>query len=134
MTEAFAPELAASPLEMAARSAEWNGLFDRVGSELRTLAGAVNGLQQFLTPLVAEVVSRDPAAITRLQDLDLLEQSLHGLSDLMSCLDASTTLTDVGALSTGVKTIRLAGLAERLSSAQAPARADMPVAAELELF
>lgn len=127
MAQAIAPE-------MTAHSAEWNGLFERVGSELRTLAGAVNNLQQFLTPLVGEVVSRDPAAITRLQDLDLLEQSLHGLSDLMSCLDASTTLTDVGALSSGVKTIRLAGLAERLSSASAPARVDAPVAAELELF
>lgn len=121
-------------LDMAAQMAEWNGLFDRVGSELRTLAGAVNTLQHFLTPLVADVVERDPSAITRLQDLDLLEQSLHGLSDLMSCLDASTTLTDVGALSTGVRTLRLSGLAERLSSAKVPNRGDRPVAAELDLF
>ena len=127
MTEALEPD-------MAVRTAEWNGLFERVGSELRTLAGAVNDLQHFLTPLVADVVARDPSAITRLQDLDLLEQSLHGLSDLMSCLDASTTLTDVGALSTGVRTLRLSDLAERLSSAQAPAQDERPVAAELDLF
>ncbi len=120
--------------DMAVHTAEWNGLFERVGSELRTLAGAVNNLQQFLAPLLAEVVARDPSGITRLQDLDLLEQSLHGLSDLMSCLDASTTLTDVGALSNGVKTIRLAALAERLSSAKAQAVANLPAAAELELF
>ena len=120
--------------DMAHHTAEWNGLFERVGSELRTLAGAVNELQSFLTPLVAEVVARDPSAITRLQDLDLLEQSLHGLSDLMSCLDASTTLTDVGALSTGVKTLRLSGLAERLSSTKAAARDTAVASAELDLF
>ena len=120
--------------DMTIHTAEWNGLFERVGSELRTLAGAVNNLQLFLTPLVEDVVTRDPSAITRLQDLDLLEQSLHGLSDLMSCLDASTTLTDVGALSTGVKTLRLSGLAERLSSARTPVREDAPVPAELDLF
>ena len=119
---------------LEADTAEWNGLFDRVGSELRTLADAVNRLQQFLTPLVADVVSRDPQAITRLQDLDLLEQSLHGLSDLMSCLDASTTLTDVTTLSTGVRTLRLAGLAKRLSApGQEGAEPDIS-ASDLDLF
>jgi hypothetical protein len=96
--------------------AEWNGLFSRVGSELRTLAEAVNTFQHFLAPLVADVVGRDPDAIRRLQDLDFLEQSLHNLSEFVCCLDASTTLTDVSALDTGVKTIRLSGLARRLSA------------------
>lgn len=120
--------------DIAVHTAEWNGLFARVGSELRTLADAVNNLQQFLTPLVADVVVRDAAAMTRLQDLDLLEQSLHGLSDLMSCLDASTTLTDTGTLANGVQELRLKAMAERLSSAKMPEREMAPVSAELELF
>lgn len=127
MTQPYAPDLAADP-------DAWNGLFARVGSELRTLAAAVNTLQHFLTPIVGKVVDGDPAAIMRLQDLDLLEQSLHGLSDLMSCLDASTTLTDVGALASGVQTIRLAGLAERLRSATVPELYAAPEPSGLELF
>ncbi|MCW6507662.1 hypothetical protein [Lichenifustis flavocetrariae] len=119
---------------LEADTAEWNGLFDRVGSELRTLADAVNRLQQFLTPIVADVVSRDPQAITRLQDLDLLEQSLHGLSDLMSCLDASTTLTDASTLSTGVRTLRLAGLAKRLSGPEQGDTEPALITSDLELF
>jgi hypothetical protein len=113
--------------------AEWNGLFSRVGSELRTLAGAVNTLQHFLTPLVTEVVERDPSAITRLQDLDFLEQALQNLSEFMSCLDASTTLTDVSAVNTGVRTIRLSALAKRLSTADR-GREPEPDASDLELF
>ena len=94
---------------------EWHGLFSRVGLELRTLAGSVNNLQLFMTPLLEEVVDRDPHAILRLQDLDILEQSLHGLSDLMSCLDRSFTLTDAEAVAHGVKTLTLAELAQRLA-------------------
>ncbi len=118
---------------LPASSEEWNGLFARVGSELRTLADAVTNLQAFLTPLVGDVVSRDPQAITRLQDFDVLEQSLHALSDFMAFLDRSTVLTDVDALARGMQGIRVADLAKRLSSASGPNK-ERPDASVLELF
>ena len=113
--------------------ADLTGLFVRVGAELRTLAKTVNDLQHFLAPLVGDVVRSDPAALVQLQNLDHLEQSLHGLSDLMDCLDASATLTDAGALASGLGTLRLGALARRLSSA-APARSAPEDAAAFELF
>lgn len=115
-------------------SADWDGLLSRVGLELRTLAATVNNLQQFLLPLVGPVVERDAVAITRLQDFDLVEQSLHGLSDLMSCLDTSITLTDAGALAAGVKTLRLTDLAQRLSATAPAAERARHDASALEIF
>ena len=119
---------------LTADRTEWNGLFSRVGQELRTLADAVAGLQGFLTPLVADIVVRDPEALVRLQDLDLLEQSLNGLSELMSCLDTSFTPTDLDTISNGMQAIRLADLARRLSSADHQASAAPTGSADLDLF
>ena len=48
----------ASQAALSNDTAEWNGLFSRVGSELQTLAEAVHTLQDFMTPLVAEFVAR----------------------------------------------------------------------------
>jgi hypothetical protein len=128
------PHPSGSAAPHSSRSDDWDGLFARVGSELRTLAETVNMLQAFLMPLVEDAARRDPVVMTRLQDLDLVEQSLHGLSDLMSCLDASTVLTDAGALASGVKTIRLAGMAQRLRLRSQPSFPPPGEASGFELF
>lgn len=124
----------AHALQSAVAPAGWDDFFTRVEGELRTLARSVNDLQQFLAPLVGEIASRDPGAMTRLQDLDLLEQSLHGLSDLMSGLDASVAVTDAEALMSNVKEIRLAELARRLNPHAAPNRGTRLEASVLDLF
>ncbi len=87
----------------------------RVGHEIASLATAVGGLQQSLGPALAAAAVDEPGLMLEAQKLDLVEQTLRGLS---------TFLADVGRCRIGSEpidlrdyaaTLTLAGLAGRLA-------------------
>ncbi len=87
----------------------------RVGHEIASLATAVGGLQQSLGPALAAAAISEPGLMLEAQKLDLVEQTLNGLS---------TFLAAVGRCRIGSKpidfrdyaaTLSLAGLAGRLA-------------------
>lgn len=122
--------------EMAAEPAAvpLSDVLDRVGSELRQLASAVEGLEALVGKLVISDTVSKLQSVYELQALDELRQTLDGLADFLDhvTFDAIDCRIDAIAAS---RVVKLASLSKRLSEVAAIADApDGVEAGQVELF
>ena len=87
----------------------------RVGHEIASLARAVGGLQQSLGPALAAAAVGEPRLMLEAQKLDLIEQTLHGLSTFLANVGRCRIGSEPIDLGDYAATLSLAGLAGRLA-------------------
>lgn len=90
-------------------------LVQRVGHEIASLARAVGGLQQSLGPALAAAAVEEPGLMLEAQKLDLIEQTLHGLSTFLAAVGRCRIGAEPIDLHDYAATLSLAGLAGRLA-------------------
>ena len=104
-------------------------LVERVGRELTGLSLAVDELQASLGPALASAAASDASLMQQAQKLDLVAQSLQGLSAFLAA---------VGRLRIGREPLDLDGVAATLTLASLGARlagrAPGPTSGEFDLF
>ena len=91
-----------------------SAFLERVSGELRTMAGVVGDMQEGLGPLLGEPAAMGADAFRHAQNIDLVWQTLSGLSDVLALAArdaASCAPLDIDALVAGLP---LAELAKRL--------------------
>ena len=104
-------------------------LVQRVGHEIASLARAVGGLQQSLGPALAAAAIREPGLMLEAQKLDLIEQTLHGLSAFLDAVGRCRIGSEPIDLRDYAATLTLAGLAGRLAGRDVESEDE-----DLELF
>ena len=87
----------------------------RVGNEIASLAKAVGGLQKSLGPALAAAAVEEPGLMLEAQKLDLIEQTLHGLSTFLAAVGRCRIGSEPLDLHDCAATLSLAGLAGRLA-------------------
>ena len=90
-------------------------LVQRVGHEISSLARAVGGLQQSLGPALAAAAVEEPSLMLEAQKLDLIEQTLHGLSSFLTAVGRCRIGSEPIDLHGYAATLTLTGLAGRLA-------------------
>ena len=90
-------------------------LVQRVGHEIASLAKAVGGLQKSLGPALAAAAVEEPGLMLEAQKLDLIEQTLHGLSTFLAAVGRCRIGSEPLDLQDYAATLSLAGLAGRLA-------------------
>ena len=90
-------------------------LVQRVGHEVASLARAVGGLQESLGPALAAAAVREPGLMLEAQKLDLIEQTLQGLSTFLDAVGRCRIGCEPIDLRDYAATLTLTGLAGRLA-------------------
>ena len=101
----------------------------RVGHEIASLARAVGGLQQSLGPALAAAAMGEPSLMLEAQKLDVIEQTLHGLSTFLAAVGRCRIGSEPIDLRDYAATLSLAGLAGRLAGQDVEAEDE-----DLDLF
>ena len=104
-------------------------LVQRVGHEVASLARAVGGLQQSLGPALAAAAVREPGLMLEAQKLDLIEQTLHGLSTFLDAVGRCRIGSEPIDLRDYAATLTLTALAGRLAGQDVESEDE-----DLELF
>jgi hypothetical protein len=90
-------------------------LVQRVGRELTGLSIAVDELQAALGPALAEAAGTDPTLMQQAQTLDLVAQSLQGLSTFLAAVGRLRIGREPLDIEGVAATLKLASLGERLA-------------------
>ncbi len=90
-------------------------LVQRVGRELTGLSAAVEELQSALGPALAQAAADDPQLMQQAQTLDLVAQSLQGLSHFLAAVGRLRIGHEPLDIEGVAATLTLASLGERLA-------------------
>lgn len=104
-------------------------LVERVGRELTGLSAAVEELQSALGPALAQAAADDPALMQQAQRLDLVAQSLQGLSHFLAAVGRLRIGHEPLDIEGVAATLTLASLGERLAG-----RAPGSACGDVDLF
>ena len=106
---------ASAPRHLSRGESDAALLVQRVGHEIASLAKAVGGLQTSLGPALAVAAVEEPGLMLEAQKLDLIEQTLHGLSTFLAAVGRCRIGSEPIDLHDYAATLSLAGLAGRLA-------------------
>ena len=104
-------------------------LVERVGCELTGLSSAVEELQAALGPALEAAAAHDPALMRQAQKLDLVAQSLQGLSIFLAAVGRLRIGREPLDIEGVAATLTLASLGERLAG-----RAPGATCGDVDLF
>ena len=92
-------------------------LIRRLGDVLGDLALVVDGLQTDLGPTIAVAAVRDAAVLLEVQKLDLVSQSLRGLTDFLAAVGQCRVGREPLHLDRLAASLKLRSLADRMAGA-----------------
>lgn len=109
-------------------------LVQRLGDEMRDIAGGLHRLQALLGLILDESTLRGHSSLHEMQSLDLIHQRVESLSDFLAVLGYSIPAGWVVDTRDAGNLIRLSGLAARLAGQAEGDALISPTAGEFESF
>lgn len=109
-------------------------LVQRLGAEMRDIAGGLHRLQALLGLILDESTLRGHSSLHEMQSLDMIHQRVECLSDFLGVLEYSIPVSWMVDARDAGHLIRLSGLAARLAGEAEGDAFVSPAAGEFESF